>query len=236
MPDPPSPPPARTHCKKGPPHLVEKTRRFQARRPWTLWHLGLMFGWAAPAIWVSPVDNGLDIAAALLYLLGILIYAWAAYLSTKPNPATPLMMAAANDRAAVVSGLLEAGADPNRGSLEVGGETALMFAATQASDETVSALLSHGADPNAMHALGCTPLSCAYLCCRCANAAALRRAGASLGKAAPIMLFLGIWALAIPVVGYAAWSVDIAPIVWVPGIIVLVGAIIATHVLKRAGG
>ena len=75
--------------------------------------------------------------------------------------ATPLLLSVWNEDIAVMKALLEAGADPNVGTVglgEGGGDTPLHYAVSLEKPVFITTLLEAGADPNARNKLGETPL------------------------------------------------------------------------------
>ena len=91
---------------------------------------------------------------------------------------TPLFLAAANGRDAVVWTLLRQGADPDRGRAE--GTTPLMAAASAGSKRIVDMLLAAGADIEASNERGDTALSYAALNSQLVVTKRLLRAGADV--------------------------------------------------------
>lgn len=89
----------------------------------------------------------------------------------------PLTLAARLDRPDMVRRLIEAGADPNSGRVELDEASPLHQAARGGSLEPARLLLAAGADPNKLNARGFTALHLAALYDRPAVAAALLAAG-----------------------------------------------------------
>ncbi|MBI3491338.1 MAG: ankyrin repeat domain-containing protein [Acidobacteria bacterium] len=88
----------------------------------------------------AATKNDVDLATVLLYA-GANLKA-----TTRIGAYTPLLIASRSGYAAMVTVLLDAGADPNRSTTN--GATPLMFAAQAGSVDTVKALIDHGADVN----------------------------------------------------------------------------------------
>ena len=98
----------------------------------------------------SAVRNDVEMASLLLEAGASL------ELTTRLGGYTPLLLAAKEGFAAMMSELVKAGANPNAATTN--GTTALMFAAASGQVDGVRALLTHGAAVNAKEKNGQTPL------------------------------------------------------------------------------
>ena len=99
--------------------------------------------------------------------------------TTRLNGHTPLLLAAEEGRAVVLTPLLQAGADVN--ARTANGTSALMFAAGAGNLEAVNTLLTHGAEVNASEfVMGLTPAAFAAAAGRATVVLALAKHGADV--------------------------------------------------------